>query len=152
VASKTPRERARRLWLWAGAAVLLGIALATVSAVTGASGAVGAVLGFAAPLAFVGAVLLFGLGANITSRRSGPLWIGVGIGVFWVSNSALYLYLARRADNELTDVPSAELIALLSALFTAGVAALVAGLLLVVVSWLVRPGRWHALNGPGGQS
>jgi hypothetical protein len=149
VMRRTPSERARTLWLWSGGVAVLGLAAGVVGAVVPETAPA---LRVAAPVALVAAVLLAGLAANVKSRRAELVWIVTGLGVFWVAVSALYLELLRRSGTELDDVPSEAMIALLSALFTAGTVALVAAVLVVSVAWFVRPGRWRALNGPDGQS
>jgi len=146
---RTPRERAARLRWFALGAAAAGVVVAVAAA---AAPAAAAVLGVVAPLLFVAAVLVGAIAVNLTTRRTEPVWIVAGILVFWVANSALYLRLVSTANNTLDDVPSQEVIDLLSTLFVAGIGALVAAALVSVGAWLVRPGRWNALNGPGGQS
>lgn len=146
---RTPRERADRLWRYALGAAAAGIVAAVVAALLPAAGDV---LAIVAPALFVAAVLVGAIAANLSTRRSELVWTVAGILVFWVVNSAIYLRLVSVANNTLDDVPSREVIDLLSTLFAAGTGALVVAVLVSVVGWLVRPGRWNALNGPGGQS
>jgi hypothetical protein len=146
---RTPRERAARLWWAALAVAAVGIVVAAGGALLPAGGAVLAVV---APLLFVLAVLVGAVAVNLTTRRPELVWTVAGILVFWVANSALYLRLVATANNTLDDVPSQEVIDLLTTLFVAGTAALVVAVLVSIAGWLVRPGRWNALNGPGGQS
>lgn len=144
----TPRERARRRWRLSLAALALGVVAAIVGGVLGLD----LVREVVAPLLVIGAVILGGLAATITTRRHELTWIVAGILIFWVANTALYLHLSVEANTTLDTVPSQQVIDLLSTLFDAGVAALIAAALITVVAWAARPGRWNALNGPGGQS
>ena len=146
---RTPRERASRLGRSALAAAILGVAAAVLGAVVPAAAPL---LSLVAPALLVAAILVGGIATALTTRRPEPVWIVAGLLVFWVVNSALYLHLLSTANNTLDDVPSQEVIDLLSALFAAGTGALVVAVLVALLAWAVRPGRWNALNGPGGQS
>jgi hypothetical protein len=150
VIGRTPTERATRLWRWAIGPLVAGVTAAVLSPIV--SDSVAGALSLAAPGLLVVALLLGGMALTQTTRRPELAWIVVGLLVFWVLNSALYLNLVFRANNTLDDVPDEETIALLSTLFTAGIGALVAAVLIAIVGWVVRPSRWLALNGPGGQS
>jgi hypothetical protein len=150
VIKRTPGEGAAVLRRWSAAAVGAGVACAALAAALPAVAAVASIL--AAALLVV-AILLGGIAATRTSRSPELVWILAGILVFWVANSTLYLFLFVQANTRLDNtVPSRETIALLSALFMAGVVALVAAALVAVFGWVLRPGRWHLMNGPGGQS
>jgi hypothetical protein len=146
---RTPRERAWRIWRCAFFAAALAVVATVLSALLPAFAPAGAIAG---PALLAAAVLIGGIALNLRTPRPELLWTVCGLLVFWVANSALYLHLAREANTTLATVPDEEVIALLSTLFGAGIAALVAAMLIAVVGWAVRPGRWHALNGPGGQS
>jgi hypothetical protein len=150
VIGRTPGERSARYLRWSLGPFLAGFSAAVLSPLT--TGTVETVLSLVAPVLLVLALLLVGIAVTQSTRRPELVWIVVGILVFWVVNSSLYLHLVDLANNSLDDVPSEDAIALLSTLFTAGVGALVAAVLIVIVGWVVRPGRWLALNGPGGQS
>ena len=146
VMKRTPRERASRLWRWA----LLPIGLGLVAGIGGML--VPGALAIVAPAMFVAAIVLGGIATTLTTRRTELVWIVAGILIFWVVNSAIYLHLLGLANHTLADVPSPEAIDLLSTLFAAGVGALIVAGLISIVAWVVRPGRWLAMNGPGGQS
>jgi hypothetical protein len=146
---RTPRERAAVLRRWSAVAVAVGLAVAVtgllVPSLVGVTSIVAAVV-------LVGGILLGGVAATRTTRSPELAWIVVGLLVFWVANTTIYLTLLVRANTTLENVPEQEVIDLLSALFTAGTGALVVAGLLLVFGWVVRPGRWHLMNGPGGQS
>lgn len=143
---RTPRERAGRLWRWALVALAAGVA-------AGAAGMLlPGVLTVVAPAVFVGAITLGAIAMTLTTRKPELVWVVAGLLIFWVVNSALYLHLVGLADNTLDDVPSQEAIDLLSTLFVAGGGALLLAVLVSIVAWVVRPGRWLAMNGPSGQS
>jgi hypothetical protein len=146
---RTPRERAWRIWRLAFVAVGLAIAVTVLSGALPVLGFAGSIAG---PALLVVAVVLGTVALGLTTRRPEALWIVCGLLVFWVANSALYLHLANRANTTLSTVPDESVIALLTTMFTAGIVALVAAMLVATVGWAFRPGRWHALNGPGGQS
>ena len=146
---RTPRERAWRIWRFAFLAVGLAIVVTVLSGVFPALGPAGAVAG---PALLVAAILIGTIALGLTTRRPEALWIVSGLLIFWVANSALYLHLATQANTTLATVPDESIIALLSTMFTAGIVALVAAMLVATIGWAMRPGRWHALNGPGGQS
>jgi len=146
---RTPRERAWRIWRFAFLAVGLAIVATVLSWVFPAVGPAGAVAG---PALLVAAILIGTIALGLTTRRPEALWIVSGLLIFWVANSALYLHLATQANTTLATVPDESIIALLSTMFTAGIVALVAAMLVATIGWAMRPGRWHALNGPGGQS
>jgi hypothetical protein len=146
---RTPRERAWRIWRFAFLAVGLAIVVAVLSWVFPAVGPAGAVAG---PALLVAAILIGTIALGLTTRRPEALWIVSGLLIFWVANSALYLHLATQANTTLATVPDESIIALLSTMFAAGIVALVAAMLVATIGWAMRPGRWHALNGPGGQS
>ena len=146
---RTPRERARRLWLSAALVAAAGIAVTVASALVPAA-AFG--LSVAAAALFVAAVLVGGIAASRTSRRPEAVWIVVGLLVFWVADSALYLHLLVEANTLEGTVPPQSVIDLLSALFVAGTAAIIGAGVLAVAAWVVRPGRWLASHGPSGQS
>jgi hypothetical protein len=146
---RTPREGAAVLRRWAGAAVIAGVASAVLGlAVPPASGA----LSIVAAAMLIGGILLGGIAATRTTRSPELAWIVVGILVFWVANTTLYLALLVRANTTLETVPDQRTIDLLSTMFILGVIALVVAGLLLVFGWVIRPGRWHLMNGPGGQS
>jgi uncharacterized membrane protein len=150
VIKRTPREGAAVLRRWAVVAVGVGVACAAAAAALPALTAAASIL---AAVVFVGAIMLAGIASTRTSRSPELVWILAGILVFWVANSTLYLFLFVQANTRLDNtVPSRETIALLSTLFMAGVIALVAAALVAVFGWVLRPGRWHLMNGPGGQS
>jgi len=146
---RTPRERAWRIWRFAFLAVGLAIVATVLSGVFPAVGPAGAVAG---PALLVAAILIGTIALGLTTRRPEALWIVSGLLIFWVANSALYLHLATQANTTLATVPDESIIALLSTMFAAGIVALVAAMLVATIGWAMRPGRWHALNGPGGQS
>jgi len=146
---RTPRERAWRIWRFAFLAVGLAIVVTVLSGVVPVLGFAGSIAG---PALLIAAILLGTLALGLTTRRPEALWIVCGLLIFWVANSALYLHLATRANTTLTTVPDESVIALLSTMFAAGIIALVAAMLVATIGWVLRPGRWHALNGPGGQS
>jgi len=146
---RTPRERAWRIWRFAFLAVGLAIVATVLSWVFPAVGPAGAVAG---PALLVAAILIGTIALGLTTRRPEALWIVSGLLIFWVANSALYLHLATQANTTLATVPDESIIALLSTMFAAGIVALVAAMLVATIGWAMRPGRWHALNGPGGQS
>jgi len=146
---RTSRERAWRIWRFAFLAVGLAIVVTVLSGVFPALGPAGAVAG---PALLVAAILIGTIALGLTTRRPEALWIVSGLLIFWVANSALYLHLATQANTTLATVPDESIIALLSTMFTAGIVALVAAMLVATIGWAMRPGRWHALNGPGGQS
>jgi cytochrome bd-type quinol oxidase subunit 2 len=149
----TKSESSRRLRRAALVTALVGVAALVVPLVGGAVQEPWATaLLFLIPALFVATVLLMALAATLRSYRPEFVWIVSGALVFWVVNSAIYLHLGSLANNTLDDVPSRALIELLSAMFIAGVAALLGAILLAVFAWFIRPGRWNALNGPGGQS
>jgi hypothetical protein len=148
----TKGESMRRLRFAALGSGVLGAASAIVSVVGEFAEPVSTVLVVLTPALFVLTIVLGALAASLRSYRPELVWIISGILVFWVLNSAVYLRLGYLANNTLDDVPTPELIDLLSTLFAAGVSALLAAVLLLVVAWFVRAGRWDALNGPGGQS
>jgi hypothetical protein len=130
--------------------VLAGVVAAALAV---AIPAVSAVASLAAPVLLIAGILLAAIASTGTARSPELVWIMAGILVFWVTNTAVYLSLFVQANTRLDNtVPSRETIALLSTLFTAGVVALVAAVLLAVFGWMVRPGRRHLMNGPGGQS
>jgi hydrogenase-4 membrane subunit HyfE len=146
---RTPGERAIVLRRWSAAAVVAGIAVVVAGiALPGATG----VLSLVAAALVVGGILLAGIAATRTTRSPELAWIVVGLLVFWVANTTLYLTLLVRANTTLENVPEQGAIDLLSTLFAAGTGALIAAGLLLVFGWVVRPGRWHLMNGPGGQS
>jgi len=146
---RTPRERAWRIWRFAFVAVALAIVVTVLSGVVPVLGAAGAIAG---PALLIAAVLIGTVALGLTTRRPEALWIVCGLLVYWVANSALYLHLATQANTTLDTVPDERIVALLSTMFATGIAALVAAMLVATVGWVLRPGRWHALNGPGGQS
>ena len=146
VMKRTPRERASRLWRWALSSAAAGLLAAIVALL------VPGLLVLVAPALFVTAIVVGGIAATLTTRKPELVWIVAGILIFWVVNSAIYLHLLGLANNTLADVPSQEAIDLLSTLFVAGVGALIVAGLVSIVAWVVRPGRWHLMNGPGGQS
>ena len=146
---RTPRERAWRIWRFAFLAVGLAIVATVLSWVFPAVGPAGAVAG---PALLVAAILIGTIALGLTTRRPEALWIVSGLLIFWVANSTLYLHLATQANTTLATVPDESIIALLSTMFAAGIVALVAAMLVATIGWAMRPGRWHALNGPGGQS
>jgi hypothetical protein len=146
---RTPRERAWRIWRFAFLAVGLAIVVTVLSGILPALGPVGAVAG---PALLVAAILTGTIALGLSTRRPEALWIVSGLLIFWVANSALYLHLATRANTTLDTVPDESVVALLSTMFAAGIVALVAAMLVATIGWALRPGRWHALNGPGGQS
>lgn len=146
---RTPGERAWRIWRFAFLAVGLAIVVTVLSGVVPVLGFAGSIAG---PALLIAAILLGTLALGLTTRRPEALWIVCGLLIFWVANSALYLHLATRANTTLTTVPDESVIALLSTMFAAGIIALVAAMLVATIGWVLRPGRWHALNGPGGQS
>ena len=146
---RTPRERAWRIWRLAFLAVGLAIVVTVLSGALPVLGFAGSIAG---PVLLVAAILIGTIALGLTTRRPESLWIVSGLLVFWVANSALYLHLATQANTTLATVPDESIVALLSTMFAAGVAALVAAVLVAAAGWLLRPGRWNALNGPGGQS
>jgi hypothetical protein len=146
---RTPRERAWRIWRVAFAAVGLAVVVTVLSGALPALGTAGAIAG---PALLIAAILTGTVALGLTTRRPEALWIVCGLFVYWVANSALYLHLAMLANTTLATVPDESVIALLSTLFAAGVAALIAAMLVATIGWVLRPGRWNALNGPGGQS
>ena len=146
---RTPRERAWRIWRLAFLAVGLAIVVTVLSGALPVLGFAGSIAG---PVLLVAAILIGTIALGLTTRRPEALWIVSGLLVFWVANSALYLHLATQANTTLATVPDESIVALLSTMFAAGVAALVAAVLVAAIGWLLRPGRWNALNGPGGQS
>jgi hypothetical protein len=150
VIKPTPRERAAVLRRWAAGCLLAGIAAAALAVALPAASAVASIV---APALLVAGILIAAIAATRTSRSPELVWVVAGILVFWVANTTVYLSLFVQANTRLDNtVPSRETIDLLSTLFTAGVVALVAAVLLAVFGWVVRPGRWHLMNGPGGQS
>jgi hypothetical protein len=150
VIKRTPREGAAVIRRWSAVAVGVGIACAAVAAALPTAAAAASIL---AAVAFVAAIILAGIASTRTSRSPELVWILAGILVFWVANSTLYLFLLVQANTRPDNtVPSGETIALLSTLFMAGVIALVVAALVAVFGWVLRPGRWHLMNGPGGQS
>ncbi|WP_411700665.1 hypothetical protein [Conyzicola sp.] len=147
--ARTPTERARRLWRWSAAAVAAGLLVAVASIFLPVAAFA---LSIVAAVFFVAAVLVGAIAANQTTRRPELTWIIAGILVFWVANSALYLHLVVEANSLVGTVPPQEAIDLLGTLFAAGTTALIAAVILTIVGWAVRPGRWSALHGPSGQS
>jgi hydrogenase-4 membrane subunit HyfE len=146
---RTPRERAAVLRRWSAAAiaagVLVGVAGLAVPRAAGAASLIAAAL-------LIAGLLVAGIAATRTTRSPELAWIVVGLLVFWVADTTLCLTLLVRANTQLENVPEQGAIDLLSALFAAGIGALLAAGLLYVAGWVVRPGRWHLMNGPGGQS
>lgn len=146
---RTPRERARRIRLWALVALGAAVVTTVLARAVPETAAVGVVAG---PVLLATAIVTGAVALNLTSRAPELLWMVCGLLVFWAANSAIYLHLAAEANTTLATVPEQGVIDLLSALFTAGVVAVVAAALIAVLGWLLRPGRWNALNGPDGQS
>jgi hypothetical protein len=147
---RTPRDRARLLWRWSAAALVLG-AVVAVLAIIGITLPVTAGT-LACPALLVAGVLLGALALNVSNRRSELVWIVAGILIFWIVNSTVYMTMLGLANSTLDRPPAQELIDLMATVFTAGVIAIIGAVLVAAFGWLVRPGRWNALNGPGGQS
>jgi hypothetical protein len=146
---RTPRERAARLWRVSLGTAAAGVLVAVASAFLPPAAFV---LSIVAAALLVAAVLVGAIAASRTNRRPELVWIVGGILVFWIANSALYLHLVVEANSLVGTVPPQEAIDLLRTLFAFGTAALIAAVVLSVAGWVLRPGRWSALNGPSGQS